>query len=84
MRADDPQPGGRDQQQRDHREPDRPRVLAHEQDGTTRSVFYLVRNGTGWDATNVTETAEFPRPFSERSALALDADDAPSIVCWRP
>lgn len=55
------------------------RILAHDDD-TNRSVYYLARNGDGWDATNVTEDGSLPRPFSERSALALDSDDSPHLL----
>ena len=53
------------------------RIFAHEQSGSTRSMYYVVRNGDTWEATNVTEDGSFPRPFSERNAFALDADDDP-------
>ncbi len=57
-----------------------PRILSHAQNGGVRRVSYVVRNGDMWEATNVTEDAALPRPFSERSALALDADDDPHAL----
>ncbi|MEM6955092.1 MAG: hypothetical protein AAF645_05365, partial [Myxococcota bacterium] len=54
------------------------RILAKE--NRNGFVFFLARDGDGWSDTNVTEATSLGRPFSDRSALALDSRDRPHVL----